>query len=301
MKKLIIVGAGSAAREVLQIVKDINQFHNEYNILGFLCDIPSDIEKLTNSEYHVIGTIQDWIPAEDEYFTIAIADPKGRKKVAELLIEKKAKFVNIIHPTAKISDYSVLGEGLILYPTASIGVNCHIGDFVYLQRTHISHDVKIGSFSTISSLCGILGKVNIHENVFIGCHSCIIPEIIIGKNAYIGAGSVVIDHIPEDVTVFGNPAKIVQNSTLNETPLIRYNNIFYESLSLPESVDLTGITLQNCSSWDSVGHLHLIAQIEDTFQILLETTDILNFNSYLEGINILKKHDIIINEEEKND
>lgn len=299
MKKLIIAGAGSAAREILQFVKDINQINQEFDVLGFLCDIPSDIEKLTNNEYRVIGTIKDWVPSEDEYFAVAIADPNGRKTVVELLKKKNAQFVNIIHPSANISDYSVIGEGVILYPTASIGVNCQIGDFVYIQRTHISHDVKIDSFSTISSLCGILGKVVIHENVFIGCHACLIPNTTIGENVYIGARSVVINNIPSNAKVFGNPAEIFKDSSKEETPMLKYIKVFSESLSLPPSSEVNSISISNCSTWDSVGHLHLVSQIEDTFQIILETSDILNFKSFTDGINILKKHSII-NQEDQN-
>lgn len=44
--------------------------------------------------------------------------------------------------------------------------------------------------------------------------------------------------------------------------------------------------------WDSVGHMILIGEIEDAFGIELETDDIININSFEEGVNILKKYNV---------
>ena len=47
-------------------------------------------------------------------------------------------------------------------------------------------------------------------------------------------------------------------------------------------------------SWDSVGHMALIAEIEDAFDIMMETDDIIDFGSYDIGIKLLKKYDVEI-------
>ncbi len=49
------------------------------------------------------------------------------------------------------------------------------------------------------------------ELSFIGIGATIIQEIKIGKNVTIGAGSVVIKDIPDNVIALGNPAKIINN------------------------------------------------------------------------------------------
>ena len=41
--------------------------------------------------------------------------------------------------------------------------------------------------------------------------------------------------------------------------------------------------------WDSVAHLNLISELEDTFDTMLETEDILHYGSYLNGLEILKE------------
>lgn len=49
---------------------------------------------------------------------------------------------------------------------------------------------------------------------------------------------------------------------------------------------------QNIAAWDSVGKLNLVVGLEDAFGIELETEDIINLNSYEEGLNILRKYNI---------
>ena len=47
-------------------------------------------------------------------------------------------------------------------------------------------------------------------------------------------------------------------------------------------------------NWDSIGHMQLMATLEDTFDIMMDTDDIIDFSSYEKGIEILKKYDIEI-------
>jgi acetyltransferase-like isoleucine patch superfamily enzyme len=78
---------------------------------------------------------------------------------------------------------------------------------VFISKTDIGHDAVIGDFSTISSLCGVLGNVKIGNRVFLGSHAVILPSVSIGDNAYVGAGSVVIRNVKANTKVFGNPAR----------------------------------------------------------------------------------------------
>ncbi len=208
-KKIVIIGAGDSAREILEIIKDINKIKGKWVVEGFLDDENTGIEELTNSEYKLIGSIKNYKPKSDESYTCAIANPATRKSVVQRFETLGASFVSIIHPSVKICDYSSIGKSVIIYPGASVGPNSTIGDYVIIQRTAIAHDVVVGKFSTISSLCGILGRVKIGDSVFLGCGSIIIPKIRIGDEAYVGAGSVVVKNIKEKQRVFGNPAKVI--------------------------------------------------------------------------------------------
>lgn len=73
----------------------------------------------------------------------------------------------------------------------------------------------------------------------------------------------------------------------------KYNKAFMESLDVEES-QLDGLSYQDIPAWDSVGHMGLISELEDAFDIQFETDDIVDFNSYDKGIQLLTKYNIVI-------
>ena len=76
------------------------------------------------------------------------------------------------------------------------------------------------------------------------------------------------------------------------TNLEKYNNVFCENLQITED-QLVGLQYQGVELWDSVGHMTLTAALEDTFDIMLETDDIIDLSSYEKGIEILEtKYDV---------
>ena len=209
MRDLIIVGASGFGREVNQIIKDVNKVEPTWNVLGFLDDNLNALDEY-KCDRKIIGTIKDWIPNSNEHFVIAIAAPKVKEKIVSELQLKGAKFVSIIHPTALISDYTFLGEGIVIYPYAKVNVNSSLGDYVSLLGSIVAHDVKVGNYSTVCGTCSLNGHVEIGERVFVGSHVVIAPSKKIGDDAYIGNGSVVIRNVRARTKVFGNPAKRIE-------------------------------------------------------------------------------------------
>ena len=72
-----------------------------------------------------------------------------------------------------------------------------------------------------------------------------------------------------------------------------YNRIFTETFEVPEDI-LVGYKYQDTPSWDSVGHMTMIASLEDAFDIMMDTDDIIEFASWEKGKEILKKDDVEI-------
>ena len=73
----------------------------------------------------------------------------------------------------------------------------------------------------------------------------------------------------------------------------KYVRAFTESFSVGEA-DLTGLAYQAITTWDSVGHMGLIAALEDAFDIYFEMDDILDLSSFEKGMEILLKYDVQI-------
>lgn len=73
----------------------------------------------------------------------------------------------------------------------------------------------------------------------------------------------------------------------------KYNKAFMECFEVEED-QLAGLAYQDVAAWDSVGHMGLISELEDAFDIQFETDDIVDFNCYEKGIELLRKYDVII-------
>lgn len=72
--------------------------------------------------------------------------------------------------------------------------------------------------------------------------------------------------------------------------LEKYNNAFIETFEITED-QLEGLNYQDIEAWDSVGHMGLIAALEDAFDIMMDTDDIIDFSSYEKGKEILAKEE----------
>lgn len=76
----------------------------------------------------------------------------------------------------------------------------------------------------------------------------------------------------------------------------KYIHAFVEALEVDEGV-VPELVYQGIEEWDSVGHMSLVAEIEEAFDIMMDTDDIIDFSSFEKGIELLKKYDINVDEE----
>ena len=69
----------------------------------------------------------------------------------------------------------------------------------------------------------------------------------------------------------------------------KYKKAFIKSLSLTDDKNIDELKYNEIDEWDSIGHMTLISELEETFNISFDTDDIVNFSSYTEGKKILSK------------
>jgi|TARA_B110000967_G_scaffold171492_1_gene182015 acyl carrier protein len=72
----------------------------------------------------------------------------------------------------------------------------------------------------------------------------------------------------------------------------KYQEIFIKSLAINEKNFNEDIKYNDVPEWDSIGHMTLISDLEDGFEINIETDDIVDFSSFKKGIEILEKYKI---------
>lgn len=68
----------------------------------------------------------------------------------------------------------------------------------------------------------------------------------------------------------------------------RLKNLFVEVLELPGDVDVESLKYRDISQWDSLGHMSLVAAIEDEFDVQLDTEQVIGMSSFKVAVDMLK-------------
>ena len=74
----------------------------------------------------------------------------------------------------------------------------------------------------------------------------------------------------------------------------KYNKVFIDCFAISEDQLDENFVYQCIPAWDSVGHMGMIAGLEDVFDIMMDIEDIVDFESYTVGIEKLKNYDVLI-------
>ena len=74
-----------------------------------------------------------------------------------------------------------------------------------------------------------------------------------------------------------------------------YDQVFIETFSVDKNELNDKLEYNSIEAWDSIGHMQMIAELEDAFEIEFEMDDIIDFSSYNKGFEILEKYGIKIN------
>lgn len=142
---------------------------------------------------------------DSSYYLLGAVMPKTKQS---LVNEFKLRYQSIQHKSAFVSTSAKIGDGSIIDSNASVAANVFIGKCVTLYaNSSIAHDCVLHDFVTVCPGASVCGDVRIGEGTFVGAGSVIKNGIIIGDNCVIGCGAVVIEDIPNNAVVYGNPAK----------------------------------------------------------------------------------------------
>jgi sugar O-acyltransferase (sialic acid O-acetyltransferase NeuD family) len=206
---MIIVGAKGFAKELLEVLHQLNQLEH----LVFYDDVNEDVPAFLYEQFSVLRNKEDaahYFKTIDSRFTIGIGNPVLRKKLA---VEFKAiggDFISTISPLAKIGNYgNSIGEGSNIMTGTVITNDVTIGEGVLINlNCTVGHDSKIGGFVELSPGVHISGNCTIGNYCKVGSNATILPKINIGENVIVGAGSVVTKDIPDNCLVVGVPAII---------------------------------------------------------------------------------------------
>ena len=208
-KKIVLIGGGGHCKVVISILKKLNSFE----IAGIVDNYKTG--SLING-IKIIGTdddLKDIYKSGIHYALITVGSTKDnikRFRLFNMAREIGYKFPVIISPEAIVDKSVKVDEGTVIMPGSIINIDSSIGKNCIINTgAIIEHDCKIRDHCHIAPGVHISGEAIAGELSFLGIGATIIQGIKIGKNVTIGAGSVVIKDIPENVISVGNPTKII--------------------------------------------------------------------------------------------
>lgn len=207
MKELIIVGAGGFGRELYHLSKECLGYEDDFKVVGFIDSYEGPLKNYSGYP-PVLGTIESHNISDNQVFICSISNVQKRLAIIKSLIDKGAKFINLIHNTARVVKNSKIGIGCIVGPLVNIGADAIVGDFCLIQTgVIVGHDVEIGENSRIDNYSILVAGVKLKNNSTIHSNSVVNAKVVVGEGAIVGACSFVIRNVKPGTTVYGNPSK----------------------------------------------------------------------------------------------
>ena len=218
MEDLLLFPFNGNAREALGVIQAINENNPTWNLIGFIDDDPSRHGNRFGG-HSVIGGREVFDLYPNAKIIAAHGRPENfqeRTQILNGLNLNKQRFTTIIHPSAHIGPDCRIGRNCIIMAGVCITAGVDIADdVIILPNTVISHETKVGQATLIGSNVSISGGVVIEQACYIGSGTKIIQEVTIGSGSLIGIGSVVINSVPRNSIIVGNPARPINSKRIS--------------------------------------------------------------------------------------
>lgn len=207
-----------------------------------------------------IKTICEKDPAADNMLEVLLCYP-GLHALILHRIAHKLRYWGIPVIPRMISYFSRIITGIEIHPGARIGRRFFIDHgmgVVIGETTFIGDNVLIYQGVTLGGTGKEHGKRHptIGDNVIVGAGAKILGNLKIGKNSRIGAGSVVVDDVPEDSTVVGIPGRVVhqrivvdgqlQHNRMPDPVKCQLNRLTYEVQEIKEQLNIQTSGKSDC-------------------------------------------------------
>lgn len=207
---LAVFGASGQGKEVREIAEYQNAVENKWEKIIFIDDNKPEGEFMGLEMVQLNTAIEKYKRIE---FVIAVGEPKTKKKIYERLLSLNCELGNVVSPDSQVSPYCRLGRGIVVKRGAIISADAEIGDDTTIQSyACIGHDAVIGKHCQISTHVDIGGQTIVGDCVFVGLNAPVRELLTIGDNAIISAGAVVLKNVEANVTVMGNPARVISRN-----------------------------------------------------------------------------------------
>jgi sugar O-acyltransferase (sialic acid O-acetyltransferase NeuD family) len=203
-RRLLVVGAGGHGR----VVADAALSMGMWDEMAFIDDRVATTERVL--ELPVLGSTHSLPGLRDKYHAVvvAIGAASDRLRLLEHCRSLGFDLPVVVHPAASVSRFSSLREGCVVCAQAVVNAGAVLEKGCIVNTaSSVDHDCRLGIGVHVCPGARLAADVHVGDISWIGIGSCVKQGVIIGSNAIVAAGAVVIADVASGVTVMGNPAR----------------------------------------------------------------------------------------------
>lgn len=207
-KPLLILGTGLFAQEVADLAADTPGL----TVAGFVENLDSQrcAETLNGFRIFWIDEISDMAGSHKAICSLGTTH---RDRFVQQVASTGMAFATLVHPDARLSATSSLGEGSLISAGVIVASHTKIATHVRLNRgALVGHHTDIADYVTVQPGANIAGACHIGEGAYIGMGAIVQDRTTVGAHSVVGSGAVVTKDVPENVQVVGVPARIVKQN-----------------------------------------------------------------------------------------
>ncbi|GAB3831893.1 acetyltransferase [Hymenobacter jeollabukensis] len=212
VRPLVIVGAGGLGREVLMLVRQLNEVELRWNVLGFYDDQRPPHDRV--HELPWLGTIEELnAHPEPVFVAVAIGNSRQRAAVVARLSGPQLHFATLVHPSVLLRPYQFvqLGAGCIVTQGCIFTCDIRLGRHVLLNLgCTIGHDAVLEDFCSLMPHANVGGEAYLETEAYLGTNATVINQVRVGARCIVGAGAVAVRDLPADCTAVGVPAQVIK-------------------------------------------------------------------------------------------
>ena len=201
--KLVVWGAGGHGK----VVVDALLARNDCHLIGILDDDPAKLGKSLLGVPILFRHLDELGKLPCDGVALAIGDNYTRHAKLCELRDRGLKPANVLHPSANISRFAELGEGVTILAGATVNPGTLIEDGACVNTSaSIDHDNRLGLCCHVFPNATLAGGVRVGQFSYIGSGAVVLPNLLVQDFAYVGAGAVVIRPVSQGIIVGGVPA-----------------------------------------------------------------------------------------------
>ena len=207
MSRLVIIGAGGHGK----VVADAAVITGKWSDIVFLDAAWPDRQECLGRP--IVGSdtqLKDVVACSDAV-VVAISDGRRRLALCDEVASLNLPLATVVHPSAVISPYARIEPGTVVLARAVINPDAVVGQAAIVNTgALVEHDCVVAAGAHICPGVSLAGGASVGSRSWLGIGSAVRQGIKIGADVTVGAGSVVVKDLPDGVTAFGVPAKIIR-------------------------------------------------------------------------------------------